>query len=135
MKHGQQLEVQMPIEHYELDGGIQMGYSGREAQQVPLVECWGSDLGVKKSLLCINRSFDQSFNYAVQFEGSEATTAQMVLLTGQPGDHNEGDTPMVEPQIQTTQLSNVVFPPRSLVRLEINQKESNLYLPVVTSGM
>lgn len=130
LKNGQQLDVQMPLYYYQLDGTLQMGYSGRTAQQIPLLECWASDLDSKQSLLCLNRAYEQSFSYPVRFTGSDALTARMTLLTGHPGDHNEGEQPMVEPQFQTVELSNVTFPPRSLVRLEI-EKTLDLYLPLI----
>lgn len=133
MKNGQQVAVQMPVDYFYLDGGLQMGYSGREAQQIPLLACWGSETGAKRSLLCLNRAYNQSFTYPVEFAGSEAATAQMTLLTGEPGDHNEGDQPVIQPQIQTVQLSGVTFPPRSLVRLEVSGKEAKIFLPITIS--
>ena len=54
----------------------------------------------------------------------------MTLLAGQPGDHNEGDRPTIEPATTTAQLAQITFPPRSLVRLEVNAEESRLFLPV-----
>lgn len=131
MKNGQQLMVQMPIDYYQLDGGVQMGYSGREPQQIPQLECWGSDLESSISLLCINRSYDRTFTYPVEVEDSLATTAEMTLLVGQPGDNNEGNQIMIAPQSQSVSLSNVIFPPRSLVRLEIAKSTSQIYLPLI----
>ena len=131
LKNGQQLEVLMPQEYYQLDGSVQLGTSGRVAQQVPLLECWGSNLGGTLSLLCLNRAFDTAFAYPVEVEGSNAITAHMTLLSGNPGNHNEDSQPMIVPHSQTVQLSNVAFPARSLTRLEIAKTVPQNYLPVV----
>ena len=140
IKRGQQLAVSMPFSCQidplpepctHLTDAVQMGYSGRISLTMPLLECWGSDLALKRSLLCLNRSYDQSFTFPVEFSGIESITAQMTLLTGMPGDHNEGSRPMIEPQSRAVSLDQVEFPPRSLVRLVVDTAKSRIYLPVI----
>ena len=145
LKNGQQLQVELPFDCsvafdpafcYEAGSdGLQMGYSGRTRYPTPLLQCWGSDQSDKKSLLCINRAYDQSFTFPVQFEGASITSAQMTLLTGQPSDHNEGEQAMIEPQFQMVSLAQVTFPPRSLIRLDVDTSISKVFLPVIYKGL